>query len=542
MNKIKSQSGLATMIALIMVGMLTLIGLAALTTSDDEVQIAANQLQEYRAFYAAESGLDIATSIIQTAYDSTGKPPEESPSGNFEMNKCFVTFETSDIGPVVEKVLKSGVFAGLHASVRTFTLVSTAINEIEKAKIQITQDFQPMQIPIYQFAVFYENDLQATPKPNMALNGRVHSNGNIHLQAFTQLRIDSYLTSAGSIYHGLIHGQYAGTATADVYIKDRVGLYQSMNQGGTWLDATHPDWYNQAGALWGGKVQDQAFGIKRLNLPITDVNNPYSMLEPALGNDDSYENIATIKFKNQTAFRDLGGGIWLDVTVDMIDDSVIVFNDDQFYDDREDVWVDVMELDMAKLSSKGYWPTNGVLYFYDKPLGGHWPALRISNGHELFAPLTIASYNPVYTVGSYNDTLKKPAAILTDALTILSDNWDDTLSDLPKNQRVANSTNINVCFITGDVAPSAGSYGGGIENLPRFLEYWDPAVLTLRGSFICLWRSKQATSEWSINCYEPPVRDWAFDMDLKNPANHPPATPMIDYFQSVGWKQKFVGL
>ena len=56
----KSEGGFATLVAIIMVGMLTLIGLAALSTSDDEVTIAGNGLQEMRAFYAAEAGLEKA--------------------------------------------------------------------------------------------------------------------------------------------------------------------------------------------------------------------------------------------------------------------------------------------------------------------------------------------------------------------------------------------------------------------------------------------------------------------------------------------------
>jgi Tfp pilus assembly protein PilX len=40
--KLKSQSGVATLIALVMMTMLTLIAIAALNTSDDEVSIAGN--------------------------------------------------------------------------------------------------------------------------------------------------------------------------------------------------------------------------------------------------------------------------------------------------------------------------------------------------------------------------------------------------------------------------------------------------------------------------------------------------------------------
>jgi Tfp pilus assembly protein PilX len=52
---LKSERGFATLIALLMVGMLTLLGIAALSTSDDEVNIAGNSYNEMRTFYAAEA-------------------------------------------------------------------------------------------------------------------------------------------------------------------------------------------------------------------------------------------------------------------------------------------------------------------------------------------------------------------------------------------------------------------------------------------------------------------------------------------------------
>jgi len=41
---VRRESGFATLIALIMVGLLTLIGLATMSTSDTEVSIAGNQI------------------------------------------------------------------------------------------------------------------------------------------------------------------------------------------------------------------------------------------------------------------------------------------------------------------------------------------------------------------------------------------------------------------------------------------------------------------------------------------------------------------
>jgi len=58
---------------------------------------------------------------------------------------------------------------------------------------------------------------------------------------------------------------------------------------------------------------------------------------------------------------------------------------------------------MGKLYANGYGPSNGVIYFSDKSAGStEWPALRVKNAAELGAGLTIASENPVYTLGDFN--------------------------------------------------------------------------------------------------------------------------------------------
>ena len=183
MTKIlNSHSGFATILALIMLGMLTLIGLAALTTSDDEVTIAGNEWQ--------------AAAQLQYIYDSTGLPPTVMPAGVDSINNCLVTYRTIDDGAPVKRTLTTGTLAGLHALVKSFTIHSMGANPSENAKVLMSQAFETALVPIFQFAVFYGNDLEIAPGPDMTLIGRVHSNGNLWLQADNSLQIDSYVTSS----------------------------------------------------------------------------------------------------------------------------------------------------------------------------------------------------------------------------------------------------------------------------------------------------------------------------------------------------------
>jgi len=535
--RITNERGMATLIALIMVAMLTLLGLAALSTSDDEVSIAGNQLQETRAFYAAEAGLEKAAAALQSEFDTTGVPPTIMPSGSLAVNNCLVTYNAVSNGSATQKVLSNGTLAGLHALVRSFSMNSTASNTSYNAKVQLTQTFEAALVPIFQFAVFYGNDLEIAPGPDMTLVGRVHSNGNMWLQAGSNLRIDSYVTASGRILHGR---KGAGSVSnGDVLIKDGSGNYVSMKEGSGWLDANDAHWYDSSVARWQGRVQDSAHGQEPLNLPLTTTagGDPHKLIERGSGNGDSYEHKATLKFIDRQAYQDIGGA-WVNVTGDMISKGIISFTVDKFYDGREDTWVDCMELDIEKMYDEGYGPSNGVLYYSDQT--SDFPALRVNNASELDAGLTIACENPVYTNGDFNSDNKKPASILGDAITFLSNSWDDSKSSLPVDDRVASNTVVNACYLTGNTETTASNYNGGFENLPRFLEKWTGKTFMWRGSAVNLWYSMQANGTWNGTYYSPQNRDWAFDTDLDDPNKLPPETPVVRVFQRIGWQQQHV--
>ncbi len=536
LQKIQSEKGFAALIALIMVGMLTLIGLAAMSTSDDEVTITGNELQETRAFYAAEAALETAAARLHFLSDSTGTITTTMPEGTGDLNGSNFTYETVDLGPVEIRTLNNGTLAGLHAQIKSYAMLATAINRTDNATVQLSQTFERALVPIFQFAVFYGNDLEIAPGPTMSLLGRVHSNGSLWLQAGSGLNIDSYVTAAGSIFHG--RKGAGGVSGGDVRIKDGSGNYVSMKEGSGWLESTDDYWYDSSVARWSGRVQDSTHGQEQLNVPLNGTDDAHKLIERASGNSDSYENKATLKFIDGQAFK-LVGGVWNNVTADMTSKGIINKVNNKFYDGRDKKWVDVTEFDVGKLYDEGYAPANGVIYFADN--NGDFPALRINNAAELGDGLTLASENPVYTYGEFNSVNKKPASIMGDAVTFLSSAFNDALSNGSKNNRIAVNTVVNASIMTGNIETTPSNYNGGFENLPRFLEKWSGKRFTWTGSMVNLWYSQQANSTWSGSYYSPPIRDWAYDSDLDDPANLPPESPVVRIFQRTGWSQSDVG-
>ena len=231
-------------------------------------------------------------------------------------------------------------------------------------------------------------------------------------------------------------------------------------------------------------------------------------------------------------------------------------------------------------------------------------AVRLFNGEKLSTTgaddklsttrgITVSSENMVYIWGNYNTTgvnnipsggstlntggyngAQVPASIVCDAFFPLSKTWFDALTALyPEGSGIARelkgepyrladegaaltqSTAVRAGIIAGTntssltSAPGRDSNGlkrnGGIVNYPRFLELWNISGTveqpwSYSGSFIPLFRSTQAVSQWENDTsviYLPPKRNWSFDETFLTPNRLPPGTPFFQYVQATGFRQ-----
>ncbi len=535
MKRLTDNRGMTTFIALMMMIMLTMIGVAAIKMANDEVTISGNEMNEMQAFYAAEAGLERAASAIQTSYMTTNAPPATLPTGSEALGGVVAAYSTTANGALVQKTLSQGTLAGLNASVRTFTITSSATSSIDNSQIILSQEFEAAMVPIFQFAVFYGNDLEIAPGPDMTLIGRVHSNGNLWLQSGSNLYMESFVTCSGQFLHG--RKGPGGTSYGNVYIKDADGNYANMkNSDGSFLQATDANWYDTAASRWDGRVQDSAFGQGTLDLPLTNVGDPHKLIERASGNPDSYENKADLRIIDGVVEARVGAS-WVNVTALLPAGTVTSTN---FTDQHEGKVVNSTDIDIAKLSTSAYFPSNGVVYVSDHRSG--FNGARLKNGANIGQSLSLFSENPVYVQGDFNSVNKKPAAICGDAVTFLSNNWNDANSASGLWTRNATETTVNAAIMTGNNETTASNYNGGLENLPRFLEGWSGVDFNLTGSLVNLWNSQQATGPWSYGSYyTAPNRKWSYDTDFDDPANLPPETPVVRVFQRIGWRQQNVG-
>jgi hypothetical protein len=135
---------------------------------------------------------------------------------------------------------------------------------------------------------------------------------------------------------------------------------------------------------------------------------------------------------------------------------------------------------------------------------------------------TSSSKPPSNTTSSYtppNDTPnpvvtgyeRVPAAVVGDAVNVLSNTWNDANSTSGKNSRVASNTTVNTAIIAGNVPTKNSSYSGGIENFVRFHETWSGKYFTIYGALALLYASNQAKGAWVDADYNPPNRRWFYD-------------------------------
>ncbi len=245
-------------------------------------------------------------------------------------------------------------------------------------------------------------------------------------------------------------------------------------------------------------------------------------------------------------------------------------------------YTDVTFKSQAATSDHGYY-RRGVRLINGSVLPGNYDRLNPT----LTLGFTFASENGVYVKGNYNatgvvltgttapapaenylpqgGTLTQagsalnatnhiPAAIVSDATTILSNAWNDSQSfatPFAQENRLASATQVRFALLTGDVitgknsttnlrpSPIGGLGNGGVHNFKRFLERWTNVRLNYVGSLVNLFNSRNNNGFFKCcdAVYNPPIRDWTFDTTFVDPNRLPPGTPYIYSMNFTGFQR-----
>ena len=435
--------------------------------------------------------------------------------------------------------------------------------------VGVKRQFQYSEVPLFQSMFFFENDLEFYRPATMMVSGLVHTNST----AYLSYGAGSSLTFQDEVSY--VNGY--STTTAPPFADLWTGYVAN--------DTNTPTFPNGIANQLHQVPRFEPLGAEPASVINTTDTNPNNdgfreIIEPPNTSYPDPAQIAKRRMHTKAGIRIEINGSAITVTGQ---NGTVLSSSQQMgiasainarstiYDAREGKNVDVATFDISVLRTTlnyGVTGFNNVIYIDDVTQATNSntnpKTIRLKNGGILpTAGLTIASENAIYIQGDYNTGTtndpsavptnnggnaantdsptvtnydRKPAAVIGDAVMLLSNNWSDANSSLPVGNRPAANTTYNTAIVSGFMPsgfqPTPGSqygYSGGGNNFPRFLENWSGQYCTYFGSMVQLYQSKTFTGRWDTGViYRPPVRCWNFDTNYRN--SPPPGT-----LDAVSW-------
>ena len=539
-------------------------------------EAAAEKVYARMAYDFASYGIAQVTTNLASYRSGVPNITEDAYWGNFEFsngqgqgNQTFVGFLSNYSGALPSQY--PGLWCTSNSQI--YRIVSNARTKNSRYSMTnaVQVDVLLAQVPITTYAIFYNGVLEFSDCATMTVNGRVHANGPINVGAggSSTLTFNGTVTTTDRLYAPDRNGNTWGTAPSGwkTYFNGsptystnvpRVSISMNMTNSHALIDMPAT---NDAATTLG---QERMYNKAQVILLVSNTSVTMKIQAPISGLVPGMDPSPTIVRYTNT----------------FLSPSALATNlpfltlTNMFTDQREGKKILTTQIDVGKYanwakansavqtklpSSSGIYPT--ILYVADNRsnTSTNLSAIRITNG---VAPpvngglgFTMATPNPLYLWGHYNATnnlgstntsTALPCALMSDALTLLSPNWQDSASGstYSSGSGVRNAANmtVNAAILTGAV-PSTGSsktdFSGGVHNLTRMLENWTGDVLTLNTSILNLFNSQKATSQWKYQgtYYNPPTRNWSFDNNFMNPAKQPPGIPAVLVPIRYGWTE-----
>jgi hypothetical protein len=191
------ERGAALITALMIIALLGVVAMSVLSTVTTETRVAGSDLCRTQTFYAAAADIEKMTSDFSALFARTSHPtssqlyyvqqsvPTELTAEGFsivpDLRKDDVTLAALGLGPNPVVTVPSGPFAGLIATVTPYILTATATNQNCGGQVRLQREMNNYLIPLFQFGMFSNEDIELHPGPAFSFNGRVHANGNIYV-------------------------------------------------------------------------------------------------------------------------------------------------------------------------------------------------------------------------------------------------------------------------------------------------------------------------------------------------------------------------
>jgi hypothetical protein len=569
----------------------TVVVLAGLSTVGTVARTSGADYQHARATYATEGASDDVMAQLDAAMqDGQVSASEVAALTTPAIPGYMVTKGVQSTGDAVLRTVSTGPYSGLYSMNQRFD-ITVGARDSTGARAGAVIAVNAMSVPIFQFAVFYDQDLEIHPGPHMTFGGRVHTNGNLY--TINNLTISGVVTTPESTFLAAKHTE---APTYGVKIKDAEGNAVAVDKDSRSLagDAAYRQWSEER---FDGRVMSKAHGVQPLKLPLPGMQPAHTLLTPRADSDSPDTRLVKMAWKAdwyitvrsgvfamadtnamKTAFCDSlvhvrPPGLQVPSTADCR--RIFKPRVNAFHDGRQQLNPDLVDIHMDSLrtwsdaSPTSRSPRVVYIAFQGLPTGtaGDYPAVRLRQGSQLPLPrtdgdqggLTVVTERPLYVLGNYNSATWRPAALMADAVITLSTppnaamssattvastercgatgvtGWCDNQQQVA-TKRKARSTTVNAAVVSGHTPTScdkarAGctnpTQGGGLHNMMGYRENWSGVDHVYTGSIVSLFTHRFLAGTHSGSYYTPHNRKWSFDTRYQSPSNLPPGTPAV---------------
>lgn len=352
------ERGAALAIAVIILAILAVIAMTALAFSSTEARIASSDLQRTQTFYAASTGLEKMTNDFSNLFlrkmnptdqdllDIAAAHPQEmydegfSFQQNLEIDQQRLTqLQTIQSLPanVYPRVnISEGPYAGLYANIVPYKMNSIATMDNSSVQVKLEREFNNYLVPLFQFGIYSNGDLEFHPGPLMTFNGRVHANQNIY--AMSSTRFLNRVTAAGEFVRDAMRdgGTNAQGGNTDVsFIVNGISVSSSLGGGSVIKSASavggpnlggnqgdrgyfpgspdgiaNPNWESESvkppvagiSDRFGGQLLTQTTGSTKIKLPLElEGSSTTEMIKRALPSDSDI--LKSSRYHNKAQIR-----------------------------------------------------------------------------------------------------------------------------------------------------------------------------------------------------------------------------------------------
>lgn len=538
------QRGFAIAVVMMLLGVIGALFAAYVAVTKTDISSTRFSRSSAQGFYAAEGGLNVRAETIRNTFVGYNVPSGTTPSdtdpcegGNMGSGDfACQTYNLSDrevlsyvsadpSNPSTLTIPPGERYQYLNAQEYKYTAKSIAkhgANDDIEAMLELR--FKSRLVPLFQFAAFYNKDLEILPGPAMTLSGPVHTNGDLYLFSDgNSLTITGQVTTAGKLFRGRKNNNTCNNSPVRIY--DPVTARSLIP-----TCPTRTQVYSNNVTAWNGMIQ---IGVPVITIPEPEIFDPVAgqvywdradlrvVLNVDASNNPTGAN--PIQVVNSNYVMDPTGTAALKTAAtcpvragETLSTTAAWSN--TLYNGREGFRVTLLNIDLAALLDclkRTNWfgtgktladATEGGLVFHFTVVGPNSSppdansdgvpdtsnryGVRVYNGATLSstqpgAPaikgLTLISDQAMYVMGNFNSTNKKPAAVMADTINLLSNNWNrvdartdvggfqlsDSLTNCTLSQRTTSATTYNAAFLaatdsTGNIDGTGGQ--GGAYN------------------------------------------------------------------------------